>query len=315
MNFISKLERKFGRHYIPNLMRYVIALYILGYLLNKFAPGFYAQYLMLDFDKVFHGQIWRLVTFMIQPPSTSFIFMLIAVYLYYMIGMALENAWGSFRFNLYFFSGVIFNIIGGLILYICIKLAGLDNYSVYSVSIDYINQSLFFAYTALYPNVQFLLFFIIPIKAKYLGWAYGAVLAINVISLIYQAITATSVDVRFTALGEGLAIIVSMANFLIFFLASRNLKAISPSQIKRRNAFKREVNNASYNRDNVVEFRGKQVITRHKCAVCGRTELDDENLEFRFCSKCDGNYEYCSDHLYTHEHVHKPVNTPPTVES
>ena len=98
--------------------------------------------------------------------------------------------------------------------------------------------------------------------------------------------------------------LIAIANFLIFFLASRNYKRYSPQQAKRKANYKRQVRNA-HNPDNVVQFRGKAAVTRHKCAVCGRTELDDDNLEFRFCSKCDGNYEYCMDHLYTHEHVHK----------
>ena len=100
-----------------------------------------------------------------------------------------------------------------------------------------------------------------------------------------------------------LAIVVSVLNFIIFFFATRNYRRISPSEFKRKAEFRRKMHDAKWESGNVVEFRGRNVITRHKCAICGRTELDDDSLEFRFCSKCEGNYEYCSDHLYTHEHV------------
>jgi len=99
-------------------------------------------------------------------------------------------------------------------------------------------------------------------------------------------------------------IILALGNFFIYFFSTRNYKNMSPKEFKRRSSYKRAVK-SSIGGDNVVDFQGRKRITRHKCAVCGRTELDDENLEFRFCSKCEGNYEYCMDHLFTHEHVHK----------
>ena len=102
MNWINKLERKFGRYAIHNLMHYIIILYAVGFALNLIAPGFYMEYLSLDASAILHGQIWRIVTFLIQPPDGSPIFIIFALYLYYMIGQNLEAAWGAFRFNLYF---------------------------------------------------------------------------------------------------------------------------------------------------------------------------------------------------------------------
>ena len=107
MNWISRLERRFGRFAIPNLMYVIIILYAVGFLLNILNPYFYIQYLSLNVSEILHGQIWRIVTFLIQPPSDNAIFLLIALYFYYMIGNALEQTWGSFRFNLYFFTGEI----------------------------------------------------------------------------------------------------------------------------------------------------------------------------------------------------------------
>lgn len=289
MKFLNKMERKFGKYAIRNLMTYVIGLYIIGIVIFMINPMFYYEYLMLDFGKIAQGQVWRLVTFLIQPVANLDFFIIFSLYLYFMIGNTLENTWGAFRFNLYFFSGVLFNILACGIIY---AVTGLP----FPMPLDYINQAMFFAFAALYPNVQMMLFFVLPIKIKYLAIMYGVLFGYNV----YKVISAG-------AWWYGLAMLVAIANFLIFFLLTRNYKKFSPQQAKRRANFKRQVRNAN-NPDNVVQFRGKTAVTRHKCAVCGRTELDDENLEFRFCSKCDGNYEYCMDHLYTHEHVHKDPN-------
>lgn len=271
-------------------MLYIVILYAFGFLVQTMNPGIYYEFLMLDVEKVLHGQIWRLVTFIILPPDYSnVLFLGIALYMYYAIGTALENAWGAFRFNLYYFSGILFNILAIILIYL---ITG----ESYKIGISYLNDSLFLAFAALFPNVQFLLFFIIPIKVKYLGFIYGAVTLYSVYNNFLSGNYFISI-----------AIVVSMLNFLIFFFSTRNYRTISPNEFKRKAEFKRNVRSAK-NTGNVVEFRGRKTITRHKCAVCGRTELDDENLEFRFCSKCEGNYEYCMDHLFTHEHVKKPSN-------
>lgn len=288
MKFLNKMERKFGKYAIHNLMKYVIGLYVVGFIITLINPNL-IYFLYLDIDKVLHGQVWRLVTFLIQVPSLSAMGMfafLIQMYLYYMIGNSLERSWGAFRFNLYFFSGILFNILATVIIY---AVTGRS----YMLGLDFINQAMFFAFAALYPNVELLLMYILPIKVKYLGIFYAIVYG-------YEIYT-------FVSLGhwyQGIAMVLAILNFLIFFVATRNYKRISPKEYKRRANYKRQVRNA-HNPDNVIQFQGRTTVTRHKCAVCGRTELDDDNLEFRFCSKCDGNYEYCMDHLYTHEHVHR----------
>lgn len=103
MKWLDKLERKYGKYAIPNLMYYVIILYIVGFVINIVAPELYTEYLALDAQAILHGQIWRIFTFIIQPPNSSYFFILFALYLYYMIGKTLEYMWGAFRFNLYFF--------------------------------------------------------------------------------------------------------------------------------------------------------------------------------------------------------------------
>lgn len=290
MNLLFKLERKFGKYAIYNLMLYIVALYIFGLAMSVFMPEVYYRYLALDFAMIFKGQIWRLITFII-PVDTSynFIFFIISVYFYYIIGNTLEHNWGAFRLNLYFFSGVFFNILAGLISYL------INGYSYLTTSsLDFICSTMFFAFAALFPNTPFYIYFLIPIKAKWLAILEGVVYLVSILSYIRQG------QYIFT-----IPIIVAFLNFLIFFFATRNYRGISPSQLRRKATFRRNMDDAKRH-GNVAQFRGRNVITRHKCAICGRTELDGDDLEFRFCSKCDGNYEYCMDHLFTHEHVKKP---------
>lgn len=287
MKFLNRLERRFGRYAIPNLMKYIAGIFILGIILG-IVPNYSLQSLLaLDFPSVMRGQVWRLITWIIPFSSTNgILWLVISIYFYYIIGNALENAWGAFRFNLYIFSGILFNLLSSLITFMIIGVS-------IPPSLSFVCGTMFFAFAATYPNMQFMMYFIIPIKAKYLAWFQGAVYLYTVFTYIIG--------------GEAVMIIplaVSFANFFIFFFATRNYQRISPSEYKRKATYRRQMNEGKKS-GNVTEFRGKNVITRHKCAVCGRTELDNDQLEFRFCSKCDGNYEYCMDHLFTHEHVKK----------
>lgn len=278
MKFINKLERKFGKYAIPNLMYYIIILYGIGFVINMVNPDIYYSFLSLDAEAILHGQIWRIITFMMQPPSNHVIFVVFALYLYYMIGTHLERAWGAFRFNLYFVTGVLGHVLGAIIVYALTYFAtGVGQ--VYLLDTTYLNFSLFFAFAAVYPDVQFMIYFIIPVKVKYLAYINGAFFLLSVITAVMNKDWATVI-----------AVTISLLNFSIYFFTTRNYKRVSPSEIRRKRTYQQQV-------------KQPKTITKHKCAICGRTEKDDENLEFRFCSKCDGNYEYCQEHLFTHEHV------------
>lgn len=287
MKFLNKLERRFGRYAIPNLMKYIAGLFGLGLILGVIPNYTVINLLSLDFASIMRGQVWRLITWIIPISSMNgILFLAISIYFYYIIGNALERAWGAFRFNLYFFSGILFNILSSLLTY------AITGISV-PPSLRFICGTMFFAFAATYPDTQFMMYFLIPIKAKYLAWIQGAI-------YIYTAITYI-VSGNFIHI---IPLVVSFANFFIFFFMTRNYQRISPGEYKRRANYRRQMNQGR-NSGNVTQFGGKSVITRHKCAVCGKTELDGDHLEFRFCSKCDGNYEYCMEHLFTHEHVKK----------
>jgi hypothetical protein len=275
MQFLNKLEKRLGKYAISGLMRYVIICYIIGYVIEYLMPKLY-NYLTLEPYLIFHqGQIWRLVSWVLIPPPTSnIIFAVIMIILYYQLGTALERTWGTFRFNLFIFGGIIFTIIGALLLFVLVgvnmPVSFGSNFSMY-----YINMSIFLAFAVCYPNMQIMLYFIIPIKMKWMAIVYAALVA-------YEFFT--------SGWGGKVAIIASVLNFLIFFFCTRNYRSISPKEIHRKKSFKRQM-------------QQPKGITKHKCAICGRTELDDPNLQFRFCSKCNGNYEYCQEHLFTHRHV------------
>lgn len=285
MKFLNKLERMLGRFAIPNVMKYVAGMFILGIVLGVVPNYSVYQLLALDFNLIRQGQIWRLITFIIPITGIQDLFWtIIGAYFYYLIGNELERVWGAFRLNLYLLSGILFNLLSSFILYQAVGIT-------LSPSIEVVCGTLFFAFAAVYPNALLQMYFIIPVKAKYLAMIRGALYLYNVIIFImfgqYFFIIPT---------------VVSFANFFIFFFATRNYRRISPNEIKRRAKFKRQMQEGK-GYGTVIQFNGRNVVARHRCAVCGRTELDDEQLEFRFCSKCEGNYEYCMDHLFTHEHV------------
>lgn len=289
MNWISRLERKFGRYAIPNLMYFIIILYGIGFVLDYINPYFYIQYLSLNAAEILHGQIWRIVTFLIQPPSNNLFFLIIALYFYYTIGRALEQIWGSFRFNLYFFTGVLFHLIAALLVY-------LFTGQVYMLGTSYLNLSLFFAFAAVYPDMEFLLFYIVPVKAKWLAWIDGAFFIWTIIQGFLPSYGGTYSSDRASAFAAAISIL----NFVIFFVSTRNYAQYSPKQQKRQREFKKQMKARPQNHY-AAQPDGR--VPKHRCAVCGRTELDNPELEFRYCSKCNGNYEYCQDHLFTHEHV------------
>lgn len=280
-NFLNKLERKLGRHAIPNLIAWLLAGYAVGYVLTYMMPE--ALYLMtLEPHYILRGQVWRLVTWVLMPPNSSLLFAIIMFMFYFQLGQSLERTWGTFRFNVYIFGGIIFTIIGAFLLYgifyliYGVPVTGMGAY----FSTNYINMTIFLAFAVCYPEMQVLLYFIIPIKMKWLAAVYGVMIVLEMVQ---------------NGWAGRVAVLMSILNFLVFYLSTRNYRRISPKEIHRRQAFRAQMRQPSR----------RAGVTKHKCAICGRTELDDPELEFRFCSKCEGNYEYCQEHLFTHQHIYR----------
>lgn len=300
-NISNKFERRFGKYAISNLTLYLIICYGAGYLIQAINSEF-LNFLVLDPFLILKGQIWRIFTWIIVPPGSSNIFFtLITLLFYYSIGSQLERTWGTYRYNIYIFSGLFFTVLGSFLLCGYCALVGyipLSDYYGYSVtgyymlangssiyfgmfSTYYINMSLFLAVAATFPDMQVLYMMIIPVKMKWMGVIYVVIILLDCI----QGGPATWFVVG-----------ASLMNFVVFFFTSRKRIRLSPEQRKRRMEYRRQTRQ---------EATRTSAITKHKCAICGRTEQDGEDLEFRFCSKCEGNYEYCQYHLFTHQHVKK----------
>lgn len=282
MNFLNKMERKFGRYAIHNLTKYMIGCYAIGYILlyagNLFGFSI-TEYLTLSPYHILHGQIWRIVSWLLVPPPTSnIVFVLIMLLFYYSLGETLERTWGAFRYNVYILGGVLFTVIGAFLLYFMMGANPLLSMA-YSMAFStyYINLSIFLAFAANYPDMQVLFMMIIPMKMKWLA-------VLDIAYLLYDMVKG--------GWGIRTVILASLLNFIIYFLSTRNYQRISPKEIHRKQQFQR-----------AVHPKMAPGVTKHKCAVCGRTEKDGDDLEFRFCSKCNGNYEYCQDHLFTHKHI------------
>lgn len=274
-NWLDKMERRFGRYAIRNLTMYLLAGYAIGYLLSFTMPQL-LTYFTLEPALILKGQVWRLLSWVIIPPNDNIIFVIFMMLLYYSLGNTLESYWGAFRYNVYIFSGILFTVIGAFIVNGLI--GGITGFgSLYSTY--YINMSIFLACASIMSDYQLLLYGIIPIKMKWLAILDVVLLAVDAVQggLIIRIV-----------------IIASLLNFIIFFFCNRNLRGHSPKQAARRKKFQKQISRPQN------QYAGG---AKHRCAVCGRTELDDPTLEFRYCSKCNGNYEYCQDHLFTHEHV------------
>lgn len=282
MDFLTKLERKYGKFVIPNLTVILIVGFVVGYIIEIVQPD--ALYLInLNPAKIMQGQIYRLLTWVIMPPGGASLLIIITLMFYYSVGRSLENAWGDFRYTLYILSGILFTDIGVVGTYLVMRLAGQGQaaafFAEYSgTSTYYLCMSMFLAYAFMFPDMQVLLYFIIPIKVKWLGYLDIAYLILSVLSYGMMGDYAGMVTV-----------IMSVLNFILFYFLMKGRTRVTPAHKKRKRAYKKEV-------------RQTQILTRHKCAVCGQTEEDNPNLEFRYCSRCKGNYEYCSNHLFTHQH-------------
>lgn len=316
---LNNLERKIGKYAIPNLMNYLVGGYAIGYLLLMIQSVTGWQFLnlmTLEPYYIIHGiQLWRLITWVLIPPSMSIWFVIAVALCYWPLGRTLEQTWGTFRFNLYVFGGIIFTIIGAFVEYAILAGLGIDRPGLGSgISTYYINLTLFLAFAVCFPNMQMLLYFIIPVRMKWLAILYAVFVAFD----FFQS-----------GWTNKILILSSVLNFLIFYFATRDYKSISPGEMRRKAAWKNATKGfadfsgssdrtggggaqgswtrsaASHGSEKAYSQAsgGSGVISRHKCAICGRTELTNPELEFRFCSKCNGNYEYCNDHLFTHTHV------------
>ena len=271
------LHRNFG---IPNLMLYIVIGNAVVYFLSLFSSASAVSFLALDMGKVLQGELWRIVTFVFVPDSGGF-WLLIALYFYYFVGKTLENNWGSGKFTIYYGSGVLLTVLASLIGQLC----GIGAV-VYGTG--YVNLSMFFAFAMLYPDLQVLLFFIIPVKVKWIAYVDAAFFAVEVVTALAQG--------SFLA---ALLPVVAILNFFIYFSPAFHATAQRQraSQSAQSHQYRRSVHEAQQ----AAQAHARQGY-HHKCCVCGRTDAEYPDLQFRYCSRCAGYHCFCSDHIFNHIH-------------
>lgn len=265
---------KHPRFGIPNLMIYIVIANVVIWLFGMMDTS-YTIISLLSFDPamILKGQVWRLISFMFIPNSTS-ILALLFFYFYYFIGKTLEEQWGTARFNIYFFTGILLTIIYGFILYF---ITGIS----YPVGAYYIYLSMFFSFATLYPDMRVLLFYVIPIKMKWLAIVDAVIFVVDIVRYPFPF---------------NLLPLVAVLNYLIF-CGDELWAYIRPrtrSQRKNTVDFKREIHRIKYEE----KTRGYS----RRCEVCGRTDADHPDLEFRYCSRCAGYHCFCIDHINAHKH-------------
>lgn len=262
MDWLDKHQRKMGKYAVKGLMNYIVTANLIVFLVAYSDPSSaLISRLVLIPSLVMEGEIWRLFSYIFIPPAASILWIFFILYFYFLVGSGLEQEWGSFRFNVYYLVGVIATSFAAFI-------TGVGTTALY------LNLSLFLAFARIFPDFEILLFFVLPVKVKYLAWVNWFFIALTVL--------ASPVHLKVAA-------IASVMNYFIFFG-----KDILSSAKGSRQSY--------HNRQNFQKKVLKD-FTIHKCTTCGTTEKDQPQMHFRYCSTCEGDYEYCMDHLKTHEHI------------
>jgi hypothetical protein len=259
MKLFTKLERKFGDYAIPNITLYLIAFQGFTFFISLTKPEYISK-LVLSHDALFAGQWWRLLTLLVMPPPLHPVFLIFYLFIYYMIGTTLETRWGTFRYNIYILVG-----------YIATALVVLIPGAV--VSNVYLMESIFLAFAWLYPDFEFLIFFILPVKVKWLGligWIFYAY-------AFFDGNWITKAEVAAGSL-----------NFLLFFHTDLiDWITTSNRRLKGR----------------MIQARAQEPKPpMHVCAACGVTDQSDRKMEFRYCPLCTGTPAYCINHIENHQH-------------
>ncbi len=280
---VDRFAYSHPRFGIPNLMKFIVIGNLAVYFLLRFSSSAAISFLALSPSAVLHGEIWRLVTFIFVPGNTYFFTLAISLYFYYWIGSMLEREWGTPKFSLYYISGMVLTILTTFIVYFT------SGYSQVVYGAYYVNMSMFFAFAALYPDMQVLLFFFIPMKVKWLAWLDGALFAVDILR---SAFTLNWLGV--------LLPIIAFFNFFVFFWSE-----ISDAVARHRGYAAHRNSHQTIQFKDAAKQQAKKAREQgyhHKCSVCGRTDTDYPNLQFRYCSRCAGYHCFCEDHIFNHEH-------------
>ena len=266
---------------ISNLMLYIALGTAVVYVMSEML-GNHTLYNLLYFDRnlILKGQIWRLISYPLTYRIDNLLLMAVSLFCYYSLGQAMENIWGTLRFNLFYLTGILMMDV------YCLIFGG-------RADVTYLNLSLFLSYATLFPNAQFLLFFIIPVKA----WIFALFDLVIVL-----------MDLLLYPFPYNLFSVISLANYFLFF--GKDVLNVIPMswRINAGRLFRKQPQKKA----KVIQFNaGSYEATKatvkapytHRCTVCGRTDISNPELEFRYCSRCKGYYCYCEEHISNHSHI------------
>ena len=263
---------------IPNLMLYICIGNAVMYVISMVTRN-YTLYNLLSFNRrlILQGQVWRLFTYPLTYLTSNILLMAISLLCYYSLGNAMERMWGTLKFNIFYLTGVVLMDIYAMI-FNC------------SANVYYLNMSLFLGYATLFPDASFLLFFIIPVKAWVLALFDLVIILLGVFSPPFTA--------------ANLFPLIALGNYFLFF--GKDVLNVIPLSWQN-NA--RKLFHKKPKQPRVIQFHVSQKPQEpkqnynHRCTVCGRTDVSNPELEFRYCSKCKGYYCYCQDHINNHVHI------------
>ncbi len=267
---IDRFCAKHPRFGIPNLAMYIaIGQVIVGVL--SLLPPLRNLLSLLVFSRmaILHGQVWRLVTFVFVPTTANPFYLLLGCYVIYWTGQMLEREWGTAKFSLFYLCGVLWSILGGLIL-------GLAD-------IYYIHLSFFLVIATMYSEMQVLFMFVLPIKMKWLA-------LLDVALILLQGLESGPY-----------VVLLALPSFINYFIFTWSFWSVKLGFMRRQ--ADPQVINFKRARKQAEKKARETGGYLHKCAVCGVTDQDDPSLEFRYCSKCDGYYCYCANHINNHIHI------------
>ena len=299
-NLQKGIDRFFWRNRdkgIPNLMLYIAIGTFIVTLLGQLGYGELSSLLAFNYSLILQGQVWRLITFIFTMQTDVFSSLLL-LYCFYSLGNAVESYMGTLKFNLYVFSGILLMaafgmIFGGFTIADGQVLTGDCSFLFAGDMAFWLYLSLILCFSTLSPDSQFLLLFIIPIKAWVMSLFY----------LIYIAYLIISMALHWGCFPQYLFPLVGLANYFLFF--AKDMKNLLPlswrAKLNRKSTPPKRPQ-----RSGPIPFPGQkanQASFTHKCTVCGRTDVSDPKLEFRYCSRCKGYFCYCEDHISNHSHI------------
>ncbi len=310
---LNKLERKLGRIKWPSFMLILLGAYATGVILSYVYPEALA-WICFSPAHILKGQVWRLFTFVATPTDSSIFMTLLLCFIYFSISRSLERIVGRFKVNFFLLTGWLITMLSGFAYYWIFP--GTSVLTVH-LNMHYVFSTLFIVFSFIYPDATFLLMFFIPIKGKWMPFITLGMFALEIL----QIFLAKQFAYGWLYLFMIVAAVLNVVLFLLLLGYKPKRRVQNGTQRNSRHETRNDARSdqsayggtvygsgmsgqdagyGSYQRT----ASGPRTLKpyRHKCCVCGRTDLTNPELEFRYCSKCIGPYEYCSEHIYTHVH-------------